>query len=147
MWYPCGLSLKDLLGAGTSGFAGRVDGAVKWTLPDKVHFIERERKVYNHLGSHPGILRYYGPVENGILLEFAHHGSIRQYRMNYDPVIPPATKLRWIQQITSTICFIHSKGVLHADVSCNNIFLDRDFNAKVADFAGSVIDREPYLSC
>ena len=82
-----------------------------------------------------------------ILLEFAHHGSIRQYRMNHDEAIPPTTKLRWIQQVTSTMCFLHSKGVLHGDISCNNIFLDQNLNAKVADFAGSVIDGEPYLSC
>lgn len=147
MWYPCGLSLNDLLGAGTSGFAGRLDAAVKWTLPNKVHFIERERKIYERLGSYHGILKYYGPVENGILLEFAHHGSIRQYHMNCDEAIPRTTKLRWIQQITSTMCFLHSKGVLHGDISCNNIFLDQKLNAKVADFAGSVIDEEPYLSC
>ncbi|KAF1995097.1 spindle assembly checkpoint kinase [Amniculicola lignicola CBS 123094] len=147
MWYPCGLSLRDLLGAGTSGFAGRLDAAVKWTLPNNVHFIERERKIYERLGSYHGILRYYGPVENGILLEFAHHGSIRQYRMNHEEAIPPTTKLRWIQQVTSTMCFLHSRGVLHADISCNNIFLDQNLNAKVADFAGSVIDGEPYLSC
>jgi serine/threonine protein kinase len=147
MWYPCGLSLRDLLGAGISGFAGRLDAAVKWTLPNNVHFIERERRIYERLGSYHGILRYYGPVENGILLEFAHHGSIRQYRMKHDATIPPITKLRWIQQVTSTMRFLHSKGVLHGDISCNNIFLDRNLNAKVADFAGSVIDGEPYLSC
>jgi len=147
MWYPCGLSLKDLLGAGTSGFAGRLDAAVKWTLPNNVHFIERERRVYERLGSYHGILRYYGPVENGVLLEFAHHGSIRQYRMKHDEPISATTKLRWIQQVTSTIYFLHSKGVLHGDISCNNIFLDQNLNAKVADFAGSAIDEEPYLTC
>ncbi|KAF2756439.1 spindle assembly checkpoint kinase [Pseudovirgaria hyperparasitica] len=145
MWYPCGLKLDDIIGAGMTGYAGRLDAVVKWTHPNDVRFIERERKVYERLGSYHGILRYFGPVENGILLEFAHHGSIRQYRMENAEATPLTTKLRWIQQVTSTICFLHSKGILHADISCNNIFLDLDLNAKVADFAGSVIDREPYL--
>lgn len=147
MWYPRGLSMKDLLGAGLSGYGGRVDGAIKWVHPKNVRYIERERRVYERLGRNPGILRYYGPVENGILLEYAHNGSIRQYYAMHGAPVPPATKLRWMQQVTSTIGFLHSKSVFHGDILCNNIFLDKNLDAKVADFAGSAIDDEEHLTC
>ncbi|KAI1780456.1 hypothetical protein F4818DRAFT_5966 [Hypoxylon cercidicola] len=34
---------------------------------------------------------------------------------------------------------------MHCDISCNNIFLDKDLNAMVGDFAGASIDQEQCL--
>jgi serine/threonine protein kinase len=43
------------------------------------------------------------------------------------------------------IDFIHTAGVIHGDLTCANIFLDENLNAKLADFAGSSIDGSPLL--
>lgn len=45
------------------------------------------------------------------------------------------------------MAFVHSENILHGDISCNNVFLDENLNAKLGDFAGSSIDNEPPLIC
>lgn len=147
--WPLGLSGKELVGAGTTAIVARLDAVVKFCRPSESHFLQREKLVYERLGrDHSGIIRYFGSLENAILLEFASHTSIRQYFTRQDPQkVPLDLKLRWIEQVFDAVRFIHSKRVFHADISCNNIFLDDDLNVKLGDFAGSVIDDLPPLIC
>jgi serine/threonine protein kinase len=56
-------------------------------------------------------------------------------------------QLRWIEQITASVAFVHSKMVLHRDISCNNVFLDKEHNTKLGDFAGSSIDGKAPFIC
>ncbi len=146
--YPCGLTGRDLVGMGITALVARLDAVIKWVRPDQLAYIERERRVYERLGhSHDGILRYHGPVENGVILQYACNGSIRQYLATRTEPVPLLLRFRWIEQVTATVAFLHSKGVLHGDISCNNIFLDRNLDTKVGDFAGSSIDGEEPLVC
>lgn len=54
-------------------------------------------------------------------------------------------RLRWATQVAEAIEFIHGAGVIHGDLTCANIFLDGNLDAKLADFAGSSIDGCPLL--
>ena len=147
MQWPDGFSIKDLVGVGISSKVVRLDAVMKFGSPDHDRDIERERQVYERLGNgYPGILRYYGQKDEGILLQYACNNSIRSYFRNHTNHVSLNLRLRWIEQITATVGFIHSKGVLHGDISCNNIFLDHNFDTKVADFAGSSIDGETTLT-
>ncbi|KAM3422004.1 hypothetical protein BST61_g2380 [Cercospora zeina] len=56
-------------------------------------------------------------------------------------------ELRWVEQLFDAVQFIHSRNVLHGDISCNNIFLDDNLDVKLGDFAGSAIDDQPPLVC
>ncbi|KAI9761344.1 MAG: hypothetical protein M1840_001968 [Geoglossum simile] len=47
----------------------------------------------------------------------------------------------------ASIAFVHSRNVMHRDISCNNVFLDKELNVKLGDFAGSAIDDETPLIC
>ncbi|RDL37127.1 uncharacterized protein BP5553_04560 [Venustampulla echinocandica] len=47
------------------------------------------------------------------------------------------------ERIAEAINFIHGAGVIHGDLTRENIFLDENLNAKLADFAGSSIDGSP----
>jgi Protein tyrosine and serine/threonine kinase len=145
--YPLGLGRKDVVGVGITALVARLDAVVKFSRPDNFKFLAREELVYQRLGPDSGILRYIGRVDNALILEYAYNGSIRQYLARQRKPIPLPLKLRWVEQITKVVCFIHSKHVLHGDISCNNIFLDKDLNAKLGDFAGSAIDELPPLIC
>ncbi|TAQ88920.1 hypothetical protein B7494_g2756 [Chlorociboria aeruginascens] len=118
--WPLGLGGKDLVGAGITAIVARLDAVVKFSGPSELHFLEREKLVYQRLGrNHSGIVRYFGVRENAIILQFASQTSIRQYFSRQKKPVPLALKLRWVEQL---------------------------FDA-LGDFAGSAIDDLPPLIC
>jgi serine/threonine protein kinase len=146
--YPYGLNGQDIVGFGITALVARLDAVVKFARPTELPFIEREKCIYQRLGQHhDGVLRFYGSLEDALILQYACNGSIRQYFAKQAKPVPLPLQLRWVQQITASIAFIHSKQVLHGDISCNNVFLDKELNAKLGDFAGSSIDGQAPLIC
>ncbi|KAF2805396.1 kinase-like protein [Mytilinidion resinicola] len=141
--WPLGLDIKDLVGAGVTAIVARLDAVVKFFGPSELHFFEREKLIYQRLGrDHNGIVRYFGILENAIILQFASQTSIRQYVARQKHV-PLSLRLRWVEQLFDAVRFIHSRSVLHGDISCNNVFLDDNLDVKLGDFAGSAIDDLP----
>jgi serine/threonine protein kinase len=146
--YPYGLSLQDVVGRGITALVARLDAVMKFARPSELPLIAREKRIYQRLGNdHHGVLRYYGSLDDALILQYAHHGSIRQYYARQFESVPLQLKLRWVEQITETMSFVHSKDVLHGDISCNNVFLDEQLNTRIGDFAGSSIDGEDPLIC
>ncbi|OCK99637.1 uncharacterized protein K441DRAFT_536216, partial [Cenococcum geophilum 1.58] len=44
------------------------------------------------------------------------------------------------------IAFVYSRNIIYRDISCNNVFLNKELNAKLSDFAGSLInDKAPLI--
>jgi serine/threonine protein kinase len=146
--YPCGLGLRDIVGMGNTALVGRLDAVVKFADQKELKALEIEKRVYQRLGRDcDEVLRYYGGVENAIILQYACNGSIREYLTRQVKPNPISLQLRWAEQITTSIVFIHSRNVLHGDICCNNIFLDENLDARLGDFAGSSIDGEMPLVC
>jgi serine/threonine protein kinase len=137
--WPLGLDVKDLAGAGVTAIVARLDAVVKFFAPSELRFFEREKLIYQRL-------RYFGVLENALILQFASHTSIRQYVARQKQV-PLSLRLRWVEQLFDAVRFIHSRSVLHGDISCNNVFLDGNLDVKLGDFAGSAIDNLPPLVC
>jgi serine/threonine protein kinase len=145
--WPLGLDVKDLVGAGITAIVARLDAVVKFFGPSESHLFEREKLIYQRLGrDHNGIVRYFGVLENAIILQFASQTSIRQYVARQKQV-PLSLRLRWVEQLFDVVRFIHSRSVFHGDISCNNAFLDENLDVKLGDFAGSAIDDLPPLVC
>ncbi|RDA83910.1 hypothetical protein CP532_3674 [Ophiocordyceps camponoti-leonardi (nom. inval.)] len=150
---PDAILENDVIGHGISSRVLRLDAVAKCYLSKESHLREREIAVYERLTAldaelHDAILPFYGVLDGrSVLLKFAPNGSIRQYyaRDNYCHT-SLYTRLRWAEQITSAVIFLHSKAVVHGDLSCNNVFLDEGLNAKLGDFSGSSIDGLPFLT-
>lgn len=146
--YPCGLNRQDVVGMGITALVARLDAVIKFAPPSELPFLEREKHIYERLGhTHDGVLRYYGNLGDALILQYACNGSIRQYIKRQTKPVPLLQKLHWVEQITASVAFIHSKKVLHGDISCNNVLLDGELNAKLGDFAGSSIDGNDPLIC
>ncbi|POR31803.1 Uncharacterized protein TPAR_07978 [Tolypocladium paradoxum] len=149
---PDAILENEVVGYGISSWVLRFDAVAKCYLSSEPHLREREIAVYERLTSpdgesHDAIVAFYGVLDGrSVLLQFARNGSIRQYYRKHNQDTPVHTRLCWAEQITSAIIFLHAKGVLHGDISCNNVFLDESFNAKLGDFAGSSIDGLPFLT-
>ena len=76
---PCGLGLKDIVGMGNTALVGRLDAVVKFADRKELKALEIEKRVYQRLGRDCNeVLRYYGGVENAIILQYACNGSIRE---------------------------------------------------------------------
>jgi len=54
--------------------------------------------------------------------------------------------MHWISQLTDILEYIHSRGIVYSDILYYNILLDKHLNAKLIDFASSLIDRSPLLA-
>ncbi|KAL2753386.1 hypothetical protein ACRALDRAFT_1065303 [Sodiomyces alcalophilus JCM 7366] len=140
-----------VVGYGLSSRVLRFDAVAKCYLSRETDARAREITVYQRLiseygESHDCIVPFYGVLDGSLLLQFQPNGSIRQYRTRQQQPVPLQTLLLWAEQTAKGVEFLHSKKVLHGDLSCNNIFLDADLNARIGDFAGSSIDGLPFLT-
>ncbi|KAM3524806.1 hypothetical protein NHJ13051_004308 [Beauveria bassiana] len=142
---------NKVIGHGLSSWVFRVDAVAKCYFSSQPELRQREIAIYQRLTlaygeSHDHIVPFFGVLDDSLLLQFQQNGSIRQYRKTSHQPIPLKLRLRWAEQVASGVAFLHSKGVLHGDLSCNNIFLDANLDANIGDFAGSSIDGLPFLT-
>lgn len=116
--------------------------------------IEVEKRIYERLTEdyqHSGLLRYRGsdPFDDGtawaIHLERACNGQLSKFLKDEFSCVGVDLQIRWARQLADTLRYVHSKHVVHGDISCNNIFLDEHLNARLGDFAGSSIDGSEFL--
>lgn len=160
MWPPAGIYAENHIGYGTSGAVAlypNTNTVIKFPhsaegeddiLGSRTR-CQREKEVYERLAA-PGrpatILTYLGPSSDGrgILLEYAENGTVEGYLAKKRP--SEELSLRWSRQAAEALCFCHSKQVLHGDIRCGNLLLDRHLNLKVGDFTGSSIDHSEALS-
>jgi mitogen-activated protein kinase kinase kinase len=89
---------------------------------------------------HKNILQYYGQLrkENSfyVYLEYMSGGNIASIIQEYGPLVDETIRL-YTQQILSALIYIHSKGIVHKDIKCANILVDRNGTVKLADFGCS----------
>lgn len=114
---------------------------------DTKHSIEVERRIYERFqqnGRHSGLLRYYGPYESGIRLEYAPKWNLSNFLRKHQE-IETQQRLCWAQQVTDALCFVHTVNVIHGDLTTINIFLTDTLDAKLADFGGSSLDGSSLL--
>jgi serine/threonine protein kinase len=150
--YPTGFGLHDIVSWGNLGLIclDKSSNTVVKSPHDQENSdeIAIERSVYERFqehGSNEGLLRYYGPYELGIRLEFACNGNLRRFLKTNAKDISVEQRLYWAAQIAKVLCFVHSANVIHGDLSCSNILLDGNLNAKLSDFGGSSLDGSPLL--
>lgn len=151
--YPPGFGLRDVIGWGTTGLVvhDQSSGTIIKVPIDPgddacMKRMRREQEVYERIrarGGHRSVLRYEGSAGSGIRLEYAPSYNLRAY--NEDHLVGLALKMRWATQIAEALSFVHSAGVIHGDLTCANVFLDSELNAKLGDFAGSSLDGSPLL--
>ena len=141
-------SYGTILGAGSTGCVHSEDGdtAIKdlCCIDDDMcqNELDIEKKIYQHLGSHPRICKYLGSTEHSIILKRyvgCVRGRLRALRVRGEKPAPELA-LRWSIQAAEGLAFLHSKKVLQADIKWSNFLLDENDELVICDFAGSSID-------
>ncbi|PGH09019.1 serine/threonine protein kinase [Helicocarpus griseus UAMH5409] len=104
-----------------------------------------EKLIYERIGHHPFILRYYGDhhsqehkgLLSGLVFEYLPGGLLSD---NLALSHYPKQRAEWPIQITEALRHIHSKCVIHGDLGCHNILIQQNGSIALADFGGSAID-------
>ncbi|PYI27477.1 putative serine-threonine protein kinase [Aspergillus indologenus CBS 114.80] len=105
-----------------------------------------EVRAYKRLGNHRRIAVLSDVTSEGIVLERGE--CLRKIIQSPGSgKITMRTRLRWAQEASEGLCYIHSKSIIHADVGCHNLILDQSGHIRFIDFAGSGIDGEPPMVC
>jgi serine/threonine protein kinase len=111
---------------------------------ESAELIEREKKVYDHLGSHSTILHCLEISEIGLKFPYMNNGNLRTFLRN-DVSIPLHVRSQWISTALVAFDYIHSQGVFQGDVSARNFLVTDDLSIVLSDFSGSKIGDEESL--
>jgi serine/threonine protein kinase len=134
-------------GSGRSGMIWQYSSATVQKVPLGgalnlgVDDIKHEISIYEKLGQHPGILKYFGPKGSGLLLEYHQRGCLRG-------VLQSGAKvpfIKWAKQIAEAVDYMHRKGIVHCDLNARNILITDESDAVLADFGNCSIDGQQEL--
>jgi serine/threonine protein kinase len=79
-------------------------------------------------------------MKDGLLLEEANCGHLQSYMETKDVDIPSALRREWCLQLATALAHIHSKGIIHLNLSTNNVLVhqvNKTPRLIIADFGGS----------
>ncbi|KAM3068997.1 hypothetical protein ACMFMG_004173 [Clarireedia jacksonii] len=141
----CLLSFDDydapLIGAGASAIVLAVNDELAVKLfpsgPKHERDYEREVEIFQKLKTmhSPNIVQFVQVLwDCGIVMERMSMTLRQRLRA---PVDGFALEDQWMNDIASGISFLHSQGILHGDIGCQNVLIDGNERAKLCDFAGS----------
>ncbi|KAL5017785.1 hypothetical protein ScPMuIL_003507 [Solemya velum] len=147
---------------GISGFggmscvynAGRADGmalACKIVDGSSVAMLRKESDILRRL-QHKNIIsfRHYIEYHNcGLLfMEQAEMRDILDFVNSHWP-LDRNIRRRWSKELIFAVKYLHSTGIVHRDIKCENILLSRELHIKLADFgsAHQASDRFKVCAC
>lgn len=112
--------------------------AVK-TLKREGPSLSDEINIMAELGNHTNIVSMigYDTERTKIIMELCNDDSL--FGLLEAEQIAIATKIRWLLEISLGMTHIHSKNIIHGDLSISNILL-KDGVIKVADFGLSFVE-------
>ncbi|XP_050071745.1 mucin-19 [Anopheles maculipalpis] len=111
--------------------------------------IRREVQIMSSV-YHPNIIHIYEVFENRekmiLVMEFAAGGELYDY-LSERKVLAEEEARRIFRQVSTAIYYCHKHKICHRDLKLENILLDENGNAKIADFGlSNVFDEQRLLA-
>ncbi|RAH63915.1 kinase-like protein [Aspergillus aculeatinus CBS 121060] len=142
---------EQVLGSGSSAVVLLQEGAaVKiplrylWSSDSDVEVnlssLRREQSIYRRLQSDPddpssGIVDCLGCSAESTQLAYMANGDLRAYLETRRAPPSQELQLTWFRAMARTLCYIHDKRVLVADIATRNFLLDTELAVKICDFS------------
>jgi len=105
-----------------------------------------EERIFRHLGLNDNIVQFFGSgtLKNNsfLMMEFMERGSLRCYLNS--STLTQHQVLKLATDISKGVAFLKKNGVLHKDLSHNNVLIDNTPTAKICDFGSSQLESEPW---
>ena len=103
--------------------------------PEAIASLEQEKRIYTILGPHRFIANLHWVSERGLCFEYYPLGSLRSYYRTLLPDLPPLSdRVRWCRQLVEGVAYIHSKNIIHNDITADNVLLSSSMDIKICDF-------------
>ena len=104
--------------------------------PIKVSMPKRALSAKSILGQNRYLVRLLNISDVGLVFEYHPFRSIRHYYKQHGlPTL--SQRYHWCHDAVSGFAYIHSKNLVHHDISARNILVSSDFNLKICDFGSA----------
>lgn len=101
----------------------------------------REARVLAEFSKFPGIVAikdlFYENGTGYLIMEYLGNGNIRKYVDSHGGWLPVDETLKLMEPVISILGKLHESGLIHRDISPDNIMVDDDGSVKLIDFGGS----------
>ena len=99
---------------------------------------------------HPHVVLWMGvivePSELSIVMEYMDRGSLSSVVHRRTPdgktfanTLTVAMKMSWVHDIVEGMAYLHGRGIVHRDLTSNNVLLNKKGQAKITDFGLSKV--------
>ena len=145
-WQKRRLSIvSEVIDRGSNAYVGILRDSpscvLKWPIPnddDALESFQREQRVLAVLGQHQYIAQFLWASERGLCFEYHPFRSLRHYYQQNG--LPPLDqRLRWCHQAVSGFAYIHSKNIVHQDISVRNLLCSSNLDIKICDFGSATV--------
>ena len=115
-----------------------------WYKTYKRNFIEEARRLFD-LADHPGVVDVIEQFEENdtayFAMEFIAGKTLKEYMRDYPQGLAPKEALRMVTAVMRPLAQVHGAGLLHRDISADNIMRTEQGEIKLIDF-GSARDTQ-----
>ncbi|XP_052861224.1 testis-specific serine/threonine-protein kinase 6-like [Anopheles cruzii] len=132
-------------------WACKIVDLAKCSEQTREKFFPRELDIMTRV-KHPHLLRVHCVVRCNecvyIFMPYARRGDLFQYINKHGPLREPQAK-EWFAQLLQAVHYLHSNGIAHRDVKCENLMITDDGKLLLGDFgfAKQCWSVEPPASC
>jgi serine/threonine protein kinase len=111
--------------------------------PKAISALEQEKRIYAILGHHEFIANLRWVSDKGLCFEYYPLGSLRSY---YQSALPPLNRrVLWCHQLAEGVAFIHSKNIVHNDITAANTLVSSSLDVKICDFGFATLIGEEQI--